>query len=646
LRNNHVINEKMILSKKAVKYGAIAIALVVIAYFFLNNGEKQEYIVAEATMGNITQTVSATGSITADPTINMNFQKSGTIKDILINEGDSVTENETLATLKNDSLELEIERNKANVSYAYAQYNQTKAGAKYEEISIAQASVDSAKAAYNAAQIEVKNTKNISNSNIKLAKIAYKQAEANRDSALEEFNTTKSLLENEISKLDLDGDSNTQTIALNSAYSKTQTNLDTLITVMHDSMFLVEDTIGIRGTGFMLLPTHTKNRLKLDYYNPANEKYETTLLDYTNLSTSPTHDDLDKVFDSSIESANSILLLLTQLGTELENLPYSRTDLQNLILEVSTKTNSLSNSLIRLKDAQATILNIKTGSAQDIETLKLNYKLQIDAAENKYKDAKNALSTSAFNLEQAKTNAQTAIENATAMEALKKAALDSATATLALKKSPARDVDLAPLLANISKAEIALKIAENNYKDSQLIAPINGIVTFIYGKIGENVSLTGSAISPFLAIQSDKLIVEANVPETDIVKIKKGDKVEMTIDALDFTEKLHGSVIYIDPAETVIQGVVYYQIKTAFDLKDDRLKSGMTANLDIITDEKKNILIIPTRAIKYDNDTRYVEVLKNGSPKKVVITTGLESDQYVEITSGLKEGDKIVTFVK
>ncbi|HRY91202.1 MAG TPA: hypothetical protein P5229_02570, partial [Candidatus Gracilibacteria bacterium] len=101
-----------------------------------------------------------------------------------------------------------------------------------------------------------------------------------------------------------------------------------------------------------------------------------------------------------------------------------------------------------------------------------------------------------------------------------------------------------------------------------------------------------------------------------------------------------------DPAETVIQGVVYYQIKTAFDLKDARLKSGMTTNLDIVTAQKDNVLIIPARAVKYEDSIRYVEVLVDGKPKKTTIKTGLESDQDVEVTSGLKEGDKIITFVK
>ncbi|MBD3156214.1 HlyD family efflux transporter periplasmic adaptor subunit [Candidatus Peregrinibacteria bacterium] len=636
---------KALLSKKIVRYGLIILGVAAAAYFLFGNNDETEYVLAEATMGDITQTVSVTGTIKADPSIDLHFQTGGKVKEILVEEGEQVQEGQLLASLTNESLELEVERNKANVDYARAQYNQTKAGAKYEEILIAQADLESAQASYNAAQIEVDNTRSLSESNIDLATIAYKQAQANRDAALKELETTKLLAENELAKLDLEGE-NTQTVALDSAYSKAQTNLDSLLTIMQDSMFLAEDILGIRGTGFALLGTSKKNRLKKDYYEPTNEKYEAALTLYQELPSDPTHEELDEAFEESVTAANSVLLLLTQLGTELENLPYSRTDLENLIVQVTTKSSSLSASILTLKEAQSTIENIKTGSVQDIETLKLNYELQIDAAQSRYDKAENALSEAAYNLEQAKLNAEIAVENAQAMVALKKAALDSAHAALALKQSPARDVDLAPLLANISQAEIALRIAENKYEDSQLTAPIDGIVTFIYGTVGENVSLSETALSAFLALQADQLIVEANVPETDIIKVNEGDTVEMTIDAFDFTEKFNGSVIYTDPAETIIQGVVYYEIKTAFDLEDERLKSGMTANLEIITDQKENVLTIPARAIKYEDSIRYVEVLNNGAPKKTTITTGLESDQYVEVTSGLKQGDKIITFVK
>jgi len=622
--------KKPFYKKKWFKYAVIGGIVVVAGYFMFFQGEEEEYVLAEAVKGDIVQTVSVTGSIKADPSLDLHFQKTGTVEDIYVEEGEEVLKGDLLAVLENESLSLEVARMQANLDFARAQYNQTQAGAKGEEILIAEAEVLSAQAALAAAEVELENTKSISESNIELAEISF-------DKAQKDYDNTVALAEKEIEKLNLSGE-NTQTIALEGAYSNAKLIIDSLLTELQDALFLAEQTIGIRGSGYYFFTQHTKNTLKQAYYYDALENYEELLDAFNSLEDDPSDEAMDLLVETASNAGDSMSLLLSQIGVALEDLSINRDDLDALIFDISTQSSKLSSSALQLEDVKRTILTLKTGSEQDIETLKLSYQVQIDQADTALKQADN-------NLDQAKLNAQTAQQNAEAFVALKNAAYETAKATLSLKRSPARSVDLAPLSAQISQAEIALRLAQNGLEDSRLYAPIDGLVTFIYGKVGENIALTETSLSPFLSIQADKLIVEANVPETDVVKLDVGDSVEMTIDAFDFTEKLQGSVVYIDPAETMIQGVIYYEIKTAFDIDDPRLKSGMTANLEIITDKKEDILIIPARAIKFEDSIRYVEVL-NGGPKKVKIETGLESDQYVEVTEGLKEGDKIITFVK
>jgi len=632
--------------KKWVKWLIIAIVVGGAgAWYFLRPADAPDYVLAEAVKGNIVQTVSVTGSIKAEPTIDLHFRKNGTVEEIYVNEGERIKAGDWLAVLENRALSLEVKRNKANVSYARAQYNQLKAGTRSEEVRIAEADLESSRAAYDAAVSEQTNIKVIGESNIELVQIALKQANDNLAAAEQELETTTLLAENEIAKLELGGD-NTQTIALKSAYLRARTNVDAMITSMQDSMFLAEDIIGVRGTGFFLLSQSTKNQLERNYYFPAKAYYDAAIVAYDEVKLDGSDENVELSVIASISAANSIINLLTQIGIELQALPYSRDDLQSLILQVSGQTAALTSSVLTLQEIQTTILNIKMSAGQDTETLILNYKLQIDAAESRFLTARNSLERAEFDLEQAKINAENNNRNADAQVAIRQAALNSAEAMLNLKRSPVREIDLAPLSAQIALANVALEMAENEFMDSRLVAPIDGLVTFIHGKVGQNVSLSETALKSFLTIQSDNLIVEANVPETDVSKIKPGDEVEMTIDAFDFTEKFQGKVVYIDPAETIIQGVVYYQIKTIFELKDERLKSGMTTNLDIITAEKEDVLVIPTRAIRYEDSIRYVDVLNNGASEKVIITTGLESDQYAEVTSGLREGDKIITFVK
>ena len=621
---------KAFYKRKWFKYGLITAIIAVVGYFMFFQGEEAEYVLAEAVKGDIVQTVSVTGSIKADPSLNLHFQKTGTVQEIYVEEGEEVSKGDLLAVLENDSLSLEVARMQANLDYAIAQYNQTQAGAKAEEILIAEANVLSAQAALAAAEVELENTKSISDLNIELTEIAL-------DKAQRDYDNTVELAEKEIEKLNITGD-NTQSIALTSAYNSAKLQIDALLTELQESMTLAEEIIGVRGSAYFHLSNSTIYNLKNEYYDPAQIDYKKAIEDNQNAGSDPTEEEIDLMLKSTLQAADKTSLLLLQIGTALEKIPLDREDLEQLILDVAQHSTSLSATALKLVDIKTTILTLKTGSIQDIETLKLSYQVQIDQADIALKQAEH-------DVDQAILNAETAKQNAQALVALKDAAYESAKAMLSLKRSPARSVDLAPLSAQISQAEIALKLAQNALGDSQLYAPIKGVITFIHGKVGENIALTETSLSPFLSIQADNLIVEANAPETDVVKLEIGDEVEMTIDAFDFTEKLTGEVIYIDRAETIIQGVIYYEIKTAFDIDDPRLKSGMTANLEIITDRKEDVLIIPTRALKYENSSKYVEVL-NGGPKKIQIKTGLESDQYVEITDGLKEGDKIITFVK
>ncbi|MEZ4087194.1 MAG: HlyD family efflux transporter periplasmic adaptor subunit [Candidatus Gracilibacteria bacterium] len=635
-----------ILKKKWVRYLLIlGIGGSAAAYFLLQPEAAPEYVLAKAEKGSITQTVTATGAIKAEPTIDLHFQKSGKVEDIFVEEGDRVSVNQTLASLENRALDLEIERNQANVDLATAQYNQTKAGNTTEEIRIAEADVQSAQASLEAAEKDQINTQAINEANIELAQLAYDQALDNMEAAKRDLETTTKLAEQELAKLDLEG-SNTQTVALQSAYSKAKTSLDIVLTATQEALFLTEEIIGLRGAGFLELDAREKDILRNQYYNPAKTDYENAIDLQGMLLSDSSNESIDKAISATIKAGNSTLVLLSQTGEALRDITLRSPEQEEYNMQISSASSKVSTATLSLSELQTSILNIKTGGPQDSETAALNYQLQIDAAENAYNTAVNNFEKAKFDLEQSKINAENSNKNAEAQVTIRKAGLAASNANLALRRSPVRDTDLAPLLAQISLAKIALQIAENERRDTLLLSPIDGVVTFIHGKIGENVSISEAALSSFLTIQADELLVEANIPETDIAKINVGDKVEMTIDAFDFTEKFQGTVVGIDTAETIIQGVVYYQIKTAFNLDDERLKSGMTTNLEIVTAEKEDVIIIPTRAINFEDSTRYVEVLRNGAPEKVTITTGLESDQFVEVTSGLEEGDQIITFVR
>ena len=131
--------------------------------------------------------------------------------------------------------------------------------------------------------------------------------------------------------------------------------------------------------------------------------------------------------------------------------------------------------------------------------------------------------------------------------------------------------------------------------------------------------------------------------EAYIASVTVGEKVTLTFDALtDLT--LTGKVASVDNAGTVSKGVVSYTVTIVPDLVNDRVKGGMTVTADIITSVTADALVVPSTAIKTDySGGNYVQVLTNGSPVDTTVVVGTSNDTYTQVTSGLTEGQEVVT---
>jgi len=168
-----------------------------------------------------------------------------------------------------------------------------------------------------------------------------------------------------------------------------------------------------------------------------------------------------------------------------------------------------------------------------------------------------------------------------------------------------------------------------------IVSPINGIVTRQDAKIGQNVVANVVMVG---VISAQQLEIESNVPEIDIGKISVGDPITLTVDALP-NEKLRAHVKFIEPGETIVEGVVNFKILATLDMPDDRLKSGLTVNLDIESEHKDGVLLLPQVAIIENDQGTFVRRLDGTD---IRVTTGIRSQEgMVEIISGLQEGDRV-----
>lgn len=183
----------------------------------------------------------------------------------------------------------------------------------------------------------------------------------------------------------------------------------------------------------------------------------------------------------------------------------------------------------------------------------------------------------------------------------------------------------------------SVKYWEGVIKEIPIVAPINGTV------IVRNIE-PGQALSTATAILvlSDRLIVKAEVDETDIGKVKKGQRVIIALDAYPDV-KVNGTVDLIEFESKTVNNVTMYEVNIIPDKVPDVYRSGMTADVSIIEKAKENALLLPVDAVFSDGDKNYAWVLSGNAkkPVKKEITVGMTDDQNVEVVSGITSADRV-----
>ena len=212
-------------------------------------------------------------------------------------------------------------------------------------------------------------------------------------------------------------------------------------------------------------------------------------------------------------------------------------------------------------------------------------------------------------------------------------------AQLADAKREYEKVKDGPDPADIAMAEARVAAAQATIDLIRIITPFDGTITTVSSKPGDQVTPGTQA---FRLDDLSHLLVDVQVSEVDINRIKPGQAVTMVFDAIPNRE-YNGVVSEVAPVGTTTQGTVDFTVTVELTDADQAVKPGMTAAVNITVDQLDNVLLVPNRAVRTKEGQRVVYVLRDGLPEPVEIRLGASSDENSEVLEGeLKEGDTIV----
>jgi RND family efflux transporter MFP subunit len=561
------------------------IITVILASVFFGGKKELPYETALVQKGDIIQEVSVTGNVKPKENVDLAFEISGRVASVDISVGDKIKKGDRLAGLDSSDIDAKFAQALAGVEAAKATLKQYEAAYSVEDAKLTELKKGARPEDIQVSETRVSNAKkSLSDAGTKLDNIKEKAV------------------------IDLDNLYNDVDDILNDAYAK------------------ADDAV-------------SKQIVSLVSENSPND-FQITF----------------SILDSSLENNVELKRLLvktelSELRKEIDVLEYSYPVLDEAL-------NKAENHLVVVRDFLSILDDVVDVAVGLTSTTKNTYKGYITTGRNNVNSEISDINTQKQNIAAQKITNQNNIFTAESNVNTKESNLLAAEDELSLKKAgstkeqiEAQEQRVVQAEASIGQQEAVIKQSQANVRSLKaqifktiIYSPIDGTVTKQNAKAGQIVSPNTPLIS---IISEGQFEIEVNISEADIAKVKVGDYAKITLDAYGDDNIFEAEVVKIDPAETIIEGVSTYKTTLNFKNKDDRIRSGMTANIDILTGKKENVIKVPQRAVADKDGEKFIRVIKDNKPKEVKIKIGLRgSNGLVEVTDGLFEGDEIIVFEK
>ncbi len=624
--------------------------LILIIIFALIRGKKpkEEYSTVKAVVGPLVQTVSETGTVKPVQEVSLNFLGAGRLSEVYAKVGDEVIVGAPLASLETASLELRKMEAEAGLKIAEANLSKVLAGASSETVAVSWSEIEQAQSSESAARIDLEKVKKTIAENLAQAEKSLRdlesdapgtstpqeQAVASAQTALDNARAT--------GQKNVDNSRNSVLLVLSDKVLTGKIALDNLKTILdldNDNGFL-----GAKDSS--ILPANKNSRLvALELLPKAEAAVAAAQKSGAAYDISQAGTVVKDFLSQTNQSLNRAYTLLeatiTWAGFSQTQLDSYKTLVSSQSTQVSTASAAVENSVQTFNNARISYETSVASAEENLRQAKVNLDSAILAA-------RNSLSSLRLSGDQQIAAAQARLDSASRTVALSQARLKSISA-------PARAQDISLAEAQVSQARANLANIEKQISDSVLVAPLSGVITQVNYSAGEQFGTTGQPMVKMLA--DSNFEIEVDISESDINKVKVGDDAAITLDAFSEDTKFPGRVSSVEPAQTLIQGVVYYKVKITLndlagiqaDLADKNLalKSGMTANVIITTAKREKALQVPARAVIDQDGRRIVRVLAGNEVLEIPVNVGLRGDEgLLEITDGLVEGDEVITFIR
>lgn len=561
----------------------VVVLMIAWASYAVTRPAQPVFVTAVAEKGDLRQTVEAVGTVISEKDLELQFPTVDVVASVSVKEGDRVKAGQTLAALRSGMLSASVASASASVQSAQAALRALEEGSRPEDIAIAEAQVANKRASLEAVEQTLKNS------------------EINLKTSEEQLTVLK----------------NEAAIGLSGQVGTAGSTASQQLAIAKTALLAIRGVFEANDVQDAVVKSAPSG------YNTLQSNITTALADIAVLQSASAPADYQAAIKTLSKSRSPVAFtadIANRAYDIVANLP-----LNSYFTSTSRETN------------KTTIATQKGYVQSGLATLDTSLKSLQDASAG-YDTRISTQQAEISSLRGTRDRAQADI-------ATYKTSLQIDEASLALKKAPARQTDIDSARARVRQAQADLARAGAQFRDTILVAPVEGLITKVNVKTGEirpssEPSITMLGISPYR--------IEIFTSEVDIPKIVLGQSGSITLDAFRGTP-LPLRVSEIDAAATDKDGVPKYRVKLDFISPPDGLKVGMTGDADITTGSRTGVVSVPLRAVVENEDGKeIVRVLKEDSITydERPVTTGMEGEGGIVEVTGVNEGDVVIVLIK